>query len=512
MDAERVALVEVWSATSSCKGHSHGTPCPRCDAKAALAEYDRQAQETAQRGAPDQWMYLSDRTGHASFVNLDTGVVLNTREVTVKGECGLRRQRLRWVSLNQFEELPEFAPLTPEVLKLLRQHGGSANSWNIDPVCLPVEATSDDPAWYAETSARILDALQLMPYTPTLLGIQLRHLLYYSDGNYKSQQRYLSVVPLVPYASVWNAKWQLHKSIANAPTQAEVIEYADADIDEDAKAQNPLVLGTKSLEGSPLLWNGPAIVVRLLLDGQQAAFGGCRIYLDPTDLRVISSDWCQRAGRDMYDYGIDLQVREYDLPTWLISSCVPRAMTEGTFKPKTSKTKVIQLATMKKPAPVPTLAEALKKHESAVNRLLRTMTVEELLVQLREDLHPKGKNPRRAELHKVPMCLVPEFTADTRKLYENAVSDSSILCSGESVGLRGYTKADTVHVRAEYLMIDEARVRAKVLALSAAVPAPEVKKPLKPSKSKTKAKAKVAPQTAEEVEAQFLTMCGTSNS
>jgi len=506
MDAERAELVAVLKAMSPCSAYTGKgvDECPRCVAKNALDAYDLRKQEETQSGDPDQWMYLSDRTGHACLVNLESGAVLSTREVNVTGNCGMRRQRIRWRGHNTFEELPEFVRLDTKVVALLRKHDFAVNSWNVDPMHAPTEQQSDDPAWQEETHARIMDTLQLLPYTAKLQGIQLRHLLYYSDGDYDTQQRYLSVCPQPNYGEIWDKNWELNSVIANAPTQDEVIDW---DREEDGDSDNPLATGEKQLLGQPLLWNGPAIMIRLLLDDQQAAFGGCRIYLDPTDLRVISSDWCQRAGRDMYSQGIDLQVREYDLPTWLISSCVPRAMAEGAFKPKTSKIKVVQLAKIKKAKPVPSLAEALKKHESAVNRHLKTMTVEETLAQLRADLHTEAGIPQRKELHKVPMCLVPEFTASTRKLYENAVSDSSIVCNADSMGLTCYTKAPTVYVRAEYLMIDEDRVRAKAAALAkAATPETAVKKPLK-SKGKTKTK-KAEPQTAEEVEAKFLTMCG----
>lgn len=172
MTAERKVLYDAWKATPPCgqSTSADASECLRCLAKKALDAYDAEQLIIKQGGSPTEWMYLSDRVDSTSIINLDTGNILSTREVRVDGDCGLRRQRIEWVSHNIFRELPDFVPLTSEVATLLRKHGQHVNHWNMDPVCLPLEVQSDDPEWQETTKARIMDTLTLVPYEVELLA------------------------------------------------------------------------------------------------------------------------------------------------------------------------------------------------------------------------------------------------------------------------------------------------------------------------------------------------------
>lgn len=178
-----------------------------------------------------------------------------------------------------------FSPWTPTLVRLARDYYRPLTGWNYD---FPNPKTEDaaSPQDVARIIERLREQVKILPMDIQIVGVQRRYLLYYSDGNARSQVRYLRLAPKPGRDSPFGDDWELRESYRNNT------DY-----------------------GTPLLYDGPAWTVRFTVDGVDP-IPDCRVYVSDEG-RFICSDWCQRTGYTTYGKGIDLQVQGYTLGSWI---------------------------------------------------------------------------------------------------------------------------------------------------------------------------------------------------
>lgn len=360
-----------------------------------------------------KYMYLKDRRGYAVLGDPDTGRVVFPMYDKIVGHSGLRRQILVQEKPGaSLVETTEFVPITPEIAGRLALHHEDPNSWNFDWPQYPVESRGDDPRIRAIMEARLYQIMAPYALNVRIVGLQRRYLMYFSDGNYKSQGRFLRVAPhpgQYPY--------DVNGHLLDAYTSG-------ATLDE-------LRAGTRKPEGgtAPLLYAGPAWVVRVTIDGQQPAFGGCRVYVRD-DGSFICSDWCQRDPtradttiHSQYSKGIDLlSGQSYTLGSWLAGPCIGRAIQQGEFRPK-EKIHTVQVGRIKLPPPVPSMAQALANYQPAIQAMVTEgRNYDQIMTTLTERLQARTTKG----LHLVPVRLRLDmaFADEVRQAYGNTYVDA----------------------------------------------------------------------------------------
>lgn len=331
----------------------------------------------------------------------------------------------------------EQAPITPELLEVLKAHHSVRNNWNYDHPHLPTEVEGDDPGFRAKVIASVQEQMATSPFPFEIMAIQRRWLRYYSDGYWNTQRRFLRLAP-VPNNYPYDADHNPLPQFVDGPTLADVLNYMKPDPDYPGRS----VTADDINHSRPLLYDGPAWVLSFKLDEQFPAYGGCHVYLDD-DGNFLCSDWCQRSGRDVKENGggIDLQVAEYTLAGWITGPCIKRAARGGKFTPKSAKTRLVEVRTAAKqagPAVLPSISDLIAKHESAISRMLRAgATFDFMLASFSKSLEQGDV----AAINKVPVRLsrAREFSQETRDAYAKCVVNAAQSSDG-FIACEHYTK------------------------------------------------------------------------
>jgi hypothetical protein len=316
-----------------------------------------------------RFVYLNDLTNQAPIMDLETGEVLQIHPAQIKGggAIGLRRFILEQKSASVFVETGEQEPITEDLLDEMESSYHPPNGWNYDYPNPTFERSVSDEALQA-LKEKLEAMMARYPYKFEIKGIQPRFLMYFSDGNATSQQRFVALVPQPGASNPFRQDGTLKARYRGTW----------GSLERDAKTDQrnlPYYQRYAGLSMSPLIYTGPAAVVRFLVDDQIVAFQGCRVYVTLNG-DFICSDWCQRHDHSSYSNGINLQEGIYDFASWIAGPGVGRAMSQGVFTPKsvTIKTESVR-AMLKKPnaaVVVPTFEEAfgaalklIAKEESA---------------------------------------------------------------------------------------------------------------------------------------------------
>jgi hypothetical protein len=308
-----------------------------------------------------KWIYLRDMAPKASVKNLETGEVREIISVGVKDRApiGLRRYLLTETSGGQFEETGEYMTLAENegLIDELEDKYRAPNSWIYDWPHLPTEAEGDaDMAMRSRIQLRLEGMMSLYPYEFQLVGLQRRFLMYYSDGNYKSQQRFERYIP-APDASPFRRNWNLrdrYETVWNS-----VMRDASVPVPKNSD---------ESGSRRPCLYLAPAWTVRFLLDGKDVLLDRCRVYVDD-EANFLCSDWCQRHDHSSYNEGINLQMGLYSFDAWVTGPCLIKNVESGQFKSKTEFKRTAVRDLMKRAAPLPVdFDAAFSKAESALKK------------------------------------------------------------------------------------------------------------------------------------------------
>jgi hypothetical protein len=270
-------------------------------------------------------MYLSDLAPQANIMNLETGELrsINSAAVKDRAPIGLRRYVLEESSGGSYRETGECMPMTEELFAELEDNMRLPNNWNYDWPHLQVEIEGDgaDHPIRLAILERLNREMADHPYTFQVTGLQRRYLMYFSDGNYQSQQAFERYVPR-PDSSPFRRDGSLRKKynwIWNSNMR-------------DAKVPVPQTESKLYGNLAPCLYTGPAWVVRFQLDGQDPLLERCRVYVTDEG-EFICSDWCQRHDQTSYGDGINLQRGIYSFGAWVTGPCVTFASGRGGFKP-----------------------------------------------------------------------------------------------------------------------------------------------------------------------------------
>lgn len=315
-----------------------------------------------------QWIYLTDMAPQATIMNTQTGEMRRIMSSAVKDRApaGLRRFLLDEVNDGLFRETGEVVPLTESLIDDLEESYHRPNAWNYDWPHFQIESAADiDPSMRERVASRLTAMMGQHPYEFEITGLQRRYLMYYSDGNYKSQQRFERLVPS-PDSSPFRRNGDLRRKynwIWNSNMR-------------DAKV--PFPSEQQGLYGDlrPCLYTGPAWVVRFLLDGQDVLLERCRVYVDD-DANFICSDWCQRHDYSSYGDGINLQTGLYSFDSWVTGPCLTKNTESGKFKPKTAvfKRTAVRELMKRMPVAVPTYEATFAKAQAAVAQYAKAAAV-----------------------------------------------------------------------------------------------------------------------------------------
>lgn len=332
------------------------------DAAMSAATSDPAAPAAAEAAAPDatRWVMLNDLTGsHATAMNAATGEVRSivASGIVGGGVLGLRRTVLKEQPNGKFVETGEQVPLTAALYDDLVDAYHSPNSWNYDWPHFQVEAVAT-PADRARVKAALEGQMAKHPYEFEIIGLQRRYLMYFSDGDWRSQAQFVALAPQpdrYPYRFV---DGELRRRYTG--TYSAILRDAGAPFPEDwQRYAGPL---------RPMLYRGPAWVVRFRVDSQDVAFGHCRVYVTD-DAEFICSDWCQRDSLARYEGGgISLQTQQYTFDGWVVGPCLKHASQKNGFKPKavTYASDRVKDLLKKEPKPVTEFATALERAEAAL--------------------------------------------------------------------------------------------------------------------------------------------------
>lgn len=219
---------------------------------------------------------------------------------------------------------------------------GGGSGWCIDPPVYNFEQATP-VAKQAEMLTNVRAQLAASPYPLVVTALERRHLVYVSDGNFKHQAGYIGGYrhDAGPVVDRITGELLSHKkgTVRRLATKEEVDEgYKVHKICQMKGECNCPFKWVQHM--SPLLWLGPAWVLRLVAKGlpvqeqykkdsvlgpgySNFLFDGCRIYLDDNG-EFICSDWCQRENMASKAHGISLQVKQYDLLGWVLRSGINR--------------------------------------------------------------------------------------------------------------------------------------------------------------------------------------------
>lgn len=328
----------------------------------------------------DLWVYLRDMHGSTNILNLENQQKMTVYPTQVKdgAPIGMRRFLLEQTGANAWRETGEQADMTEELFDVMVESHVNVNGWNFDWPNFQYESSVTKEE-IDQLAAKLKAMMAKHPFE-TQVWVQPRMLLYYSDGSYKSQKKFLTLAPH-PGTSPYSPTGEFKKKYLT-------------DWDNEAyKANKPQPEGIKAQGGgAPLLYRGKAFLVRFTLDDQQPAFEHTRVYVEPNG-QFICSDWCQRHDFSSYEQGINLQSGIYDFDSWILNACIPRAMKQGVFKPKSAEIKREQVRDLIKregrPVKIPTYDEAMAEAAKKV-KLEYKVLPEDVLVRLVSESYVKS--------------------------------------------------------------------------------------------------------------------------
>lgn len=299
----------------------------------------------------NRWVYLADMHNGAAIQNLTTGEIRQVYVSSVQGgaKIGLRGYVLEELDGSYVETGELIHPADEELFDHFISHYHNSNGWNYDYPHWEFESNVT-PQQLADLKAKLEGMMAPRGFKFEVIGLAPRSLLYFSDGGHKSQKKFVSMVPH-PNGVPWRrdgslkTRYQCHWSST----------------DRDNGVPYPHDHEKKYGTLSPMLYCGPAAVVRFLVEDQQPAFGNCRVYVT-MDGDFICSDWCQRHDFSSYGSGINLQTGIYSFDSWIVGPCLSRAMQQKVFKPKGATVTIepVRELLKKTPAPMQSLDEALK--------------------------------------------------------------------------------------------------------------------------------------------------------
>lgn len=190
-----------------------------------------------------------------------------------------------------------------------------------------------------EVRQKFLDKLAVVlkdvPFEVKLQGFQRRYLLYFGPGSERSQTIYKTLAP-VPRQSPFGAPGTPEEGKLSARYRDNFTpEKVNASLQATGLTGVPQAWSGMTVK--PLLYRGPAWVVRFLLDDQDVLHGN-RVWLTD-DCEFISSDWCQRHDFSTYHRGMDYHAMEFDFPTWIQVGLVKKALGDRSFRPKHAEVK-----------------------------------------------------------------------------------------------------------------------------------------------------------------------------
>lgn len=306
---------------------------------------------------PKLWVYITDMSPqNCRIMNLHTPArqeQIYPAHVLGDAKIGLRGYLLRETGNGKYEETGAKAPLTPHLFEQMHAWWAPINSWMYDWPHWPFESTVTEEQ-LGKLAATLTDMMKPFPFDFKIVGLSPRMLRYYSDGDFKHQGRFMGIAVKPDKDPYSRLNWELLPRY----------QHGWSSLDRDNGIPMPVNLATgKRVEGACLLYSGPAVAVRFLLDDQIAAFSGCRVYVKPTG-EFIASDWCQRHDVTSYGAGINLQEGTYTFGGWVGGSCAVRGMENGTFKPKIAlkRDKIIDIIKAEgPPVVIPTFEEAMTK-------------------------------------------------------------------------------------------------------------------------------------------------------
>ena len=273
-----------------------------------------------------KWVYLTDMAPQATIMSLENGTMRNIMSAAVKDKAprGLRRGVLEENTGGVYVETGEYVSMADDLLSDMEDVYRTPNSWNYDWPHMQIEQDADaDPTREAHVRSRLTAMMAQHPYEFEIVGLQRRYLMYFSDGSYTSQQKFISLIPNPADATPYRRDGQLRRKY----------EFAWDSIMRDAKVPFPKENEKRYGGLRPCLYMGAAWVVRFRIDEQDPLLDRCRVYVDD-DANFICSDWCQRHDFSSYNNGINLQTGIYTFDGWVVNSCITQAMSRGTFKPK----------------------------------------------------------------------------------------------------------------------------------------------------------------------------------
>lgn len=220
---------------------------------------------------------------------------------------------------------------------LLAYH--TSNNWHYDWPHRATERAGDTNDALAVMMEKIARQVHAVPYEVGVTALERRFLLYYSDGNIATQSRFITYCPRPARRSPFNEAGELATAFLPDWTPERLAKQS---------FHRPSEYGLFGHE-SCLLYAGPAWCFRFTLDDQDLLTGGCRVWLTD-DAEFIASDWCQRHDVTSYKHGINLQVMQWSLESWIMGPLLTHTAESGIkFKPKhASVGQVIRLDTIEK--------------------------------------------------------------------------------------------------------------------------------------------------------------------
>jgi hypothetical protein len=307
------------------------------------------------------WIYLTDLGSLGAVWNPETDEVRTITPGYVNSRLlRLRRGILREEVNGLFTETGEVAPMTPTLFERCVPSHVNDNGWVFTwphPVLDYDDETSERET--ALIRDRLHREMSIYPYQFTILEIQRRFLFYYSDGDYLSQKSFIGYQPLPHSYPFYDTRHTIPKYRDSSEGETGELRKQFQNTDGPNEVDTNVV-------GAPLLYRGPAYVVRFLLDGQEVAYNGCRVMVTPEG-DFICSDWCQRHDFSSYSDGINLQLGIYSFASWVTGPCLQRATAHGGFKPTAKMTRTaIRLV---KAVEVPTFDAAVKAVEPTKKNL-----------------------------------------------------------------------------------------------------------------------------------------------
>jgi hypothetical protein len=349
-----------------------------------------------------QWIYLTDMAPQATILNPETNELRRIMSSAVKerAPAGLRRHVLEELPGGIYRETGDVVAINDDLLDEMEEAYAAPNSWNYDWPHWATESLPDeDPAMRERIVSRLTEMMSAHPYDFQITGLQRRYLMYFSDGNYNSQQRFDRLIP-TPDGYPFRRSGDLRRKydwIWNSNMRDAKVPFPD---------------DKRGMYGDlrPCLYLGPAWVVRFQLDGQDVLLERCRVYVND-DAEFICSDWCQRHDFSSYGNGINLQTGLYTFDGWVVGPCLTKNMESGKFQPKSVVYKRTAVRDLMKKAPVavPKYEDVFAKAKAAVDKYAK---------------HTLAPEPKAVEVGPITADVLAEALMEAERIFAKQAEDA----------------------------------------------------------------------------------------